>query len=128
MSAQRQSRNFMFISMTRSKGWVYLFATGRVKTKFEEELKLIRKNIPNIYFSYPSAEKVNEISKINYLIDNPAAKQLDVDISKFKKALSYANEDTLKALIDLDPEFKNKLKNKLKHNSLHILHDNYQYN
>lgn len=110
MSAQRQSRNFMFISMTRSKGWVYLFATGRVKTKFEEELKNIRKNIPDINFCYPSAEKVNEISKINYLIDNPAAKQLDMDISKFKKALNCANEDTLKALIELDPEFKNKLK------------------
>lgn len=110
MSAQRQSRNFMFISMTRSKGWVYLFATGRVKTKFEEELKQIRKNIPDIYFCYPSAEKVNEISKINYLIDNPAAKQLDMDISKFKKALNYANVDTLKALLELDPEFKNKLK------------------
>ena len=100
----------MFISMTRSKGWVYLFATGRVKTKFEEEIKQIRKNIPNIYFCYPSAEKVNEISKINYLIDNPAAKQLDMDISKFKKALNYANVDTLKALLELDPEFKNKLK------------------
>lgn len=110
MSAQRQSRNFMFISMTRSKGWVYLFATGRVKTKFEEEFKNIRKNIPDINFCYPSAEKVNEISKINYLIDNPAAKQLDMDISKFKKALNCANEDTLKALIELDPEFKNKLK------------------
>lgn len=107
---QRQSRNFMFISMTRSKGWVYLYATGRVKTRFQEELKKIKRNIPAIQFLYPSAETINRIAKINYLIDNPAAKQIDIDIEKFKKTLSNADPETLRALIELDPDFKSKLK------------------
>lgn len=107
---QRQSRNFMFISMTRSKGWVYLYATGRIKTKFQEELKKIKRNIPTIQFVYPSSEIINRIAKINYLIDNPAAKQIDIDIEKFKKTLRIADPETLKALIELDPDFKSKLK------------------
>lgn len=109
-SQQRQARNFMFISMTRSKGWVYLYATGRVKTKFQEELKKILSNIPQIRFTYPSSEKINQIAKINYLFDNPAAKQLDINIEKFKKALEAADAETLKTLINLDPEFKDRLK------------------
>lgn len=106
ISSQRQARNFMFISMTRSKGWVYLYATGRVKTRFQDELREITKNIPSISFIYPNPDKINEISKINYLIDNPLAKQLDNDISKFKKVLGNANTDTIKALLELDPNFE----------------------
>lgn len=92
--------------MTRSKGWVYLYATGRVKTRFQDELREITKNIPSISFIYPNPDKINEISKINYLIDNPLAKQLDNDISKFKKVLGNANTDTIKALLELDPNFE----------------------
>ena len=110
ITEQRQARNFMFISMTRSKGWVYLYATGRVKTKFQDEIKRINRNIPSIHFTYPSSEVVNQITKINYLIDNPAAKQIDYDIEKFKAALKNADRETLKALIELDPDFKLQLK------------------
>ena len=113
ISDKRQSRNFMFISMTRSKGWVYLYASGRVKTKFMSELHKIQKNVPNILFSYPSQKTINEISKINYLIDNPAAKQIDLDIDKFKRTIEQADAETLKILIDLNPDFKSKLQSLL---------------
>lgn len=113
ISDKRQSRNFMFISMTRSKGWVYLYASGRVKTKFMNELRNIQKNVPNILFSYPSQKTINEISKINYLIDNPAAKQIDLDIDKFKRTIEQADAETLKILIDLNPDFKSKLQSLL---------------
>lgn len=113
ISDKRQSRNFMFISMTRSKGWVFLYASGRVKTRFSNELQKIQKNMPNILFSYPSQNTVNEISKINYLIDNPAAKQIDLDIDKFKRTIEQADAETLKILIDLNPDFKSKLQSLL---------------
>lgn len=110
VTAHRQARNFMFISITRSKGWVYLYAVGRVKTAFESELKQITKNIPNIIFEFPEEDKLQELAKIDLITNNPKAKALDLDVSKFKKALQDNDIELVKALLDLDPEFKKSLK------------------
>lgn len=107
---QRQSRNFMFISITRSKGWVFLSAVGRVKGVFSEEFNKIQKNLPNIRFIYPSDEKIQELAKIDFLTNNPNAKMLDENVSKIKKAISSGKEELLKQLFDLDPELKASLK------------------
>lgn len=111
---QRQARNFLFISITRSKGWVYLSAAGRVKGVFSEEFKNIQKNLPNIKFIYPPDDKIKELSKIDFLTNNPKAKILDQDMSKIKQAMLSGNEDLIKQLLDLDPSFKESLKNLLK--------------
>ncbi|MPN27168.1 hypothetical protein SDC9_174595 [bioreactor metagenome] len=100
----------MFISITRSKGWVYLSAVGRVKGVFWNEFKKIQKYLPDINFIYPSEEKIKELAKIDFLTNNPTAKLLDADMSKIKHALSSGNEELLKQLLDLDPEFKTSLK------------------
>ncbi len=110
MSKQRQTRNFMFISITRSKGWVFLSAVGRVKGVFSEEIKKIRKNLPNMKFIYPTEEKIQELAKIDFLTNNPKAKILDENISKLKSEISSGNEELLKQLFDLDPELKASLK------------------
>lgn len=106
MSQQRQSRNFMFISITRSKGWVYLSAVGRVKGVFSEEIKQIQKNLPNMKFVYPSDDRIQELAKIDFLTNNPTARILDQDVSKLKNAISSGKEELLKQLFDLDPELK----------------------
>ena len=109
MSQQRQARNFMFISITRSKGWVYLSAVGRVKGVFFEEMKKIQKNMPNMRFIYPADDKLKELSKIDFLTNNPGAKLLDENVTKIKHAISSGKEELLKQLFDLDPELKSSL-------------------
>lgn len=106
---QRQCRNFMFISITRSKGWVYLSAVGGVKGEFQKEFKKIQRNLPNIKFIYPSVEKIKELAKIDFLTNNPVAKTLDENMAKIKGALHSGNEAVLRQLMDLDPEFKDSL-------------------
>lgn len=76
MSQERQSRNFMFISITRSKGWVYLSAVGRVKGVFSDEIKKIQKNLPDMRFIYPTDDKIQEMAKIDFLTNNPSARLL----------------------------------------------------
>ena len=110
MSQQRQSRNFMFISITRSKGWVYLSAVGRVKGVFFEEVRRILRNLPDMKFIYPSEDKLQELAKIDFLTNNPSARLLDEDVGKLKKAISSGKEELLKQLFDLDPELKSSLK------------------
>lgn len=104
--AQRQARNFMFIAITRSKGWTFLSAVGRVKTAFSDEYRKIQRNLPDMKFIYPSDDLIKELAKIDFLTNNPNAKQLDDDITKIKKAMSAGKEELLKQLLDLDPEFK----------------------
>lgn len=106
---QRQIRNFMFISITRSKGWVYLYAEGRVKSIFSREFENIQKNIPNILFTYPSEEKIKELAKIDFLLNNPKAKKIDETFKNLKENISQ-DLSVVKALIDLDPKFKEELK------------------
>lgn len=110
MSQQRQSRNFMFISITRSKGWVYLSAVGRVKGVFFEEIKQIQRNLPDMKFIYPSEDKIQELAKIDFLTNNPGAKLLDENMTKLKRAISSGKEELLKQLFDLDPDLKSSLK------------------
>jgi len=114
ISQQRQSRNFMFISITRSKGWVYLSAVGRVKGVFSEEIKQIQKNLPDMKFTYPSDDKIQELAKIDFLTNNPTARMLDQDVNKLKDAISSGKEELLKQLFDLDPELKASLMKILK--------------
>lgn len=111
MSHKRQSRNFMFISITRSKGWVYLYASGRVKTVFQKELRDIEKNCPEMIFEYPSEETINTLAKIDFLTKNPKAKSYDSSImAKIKQALASGDGEILKQLIELDPSLKDSLK------------------
>lgn len=107
---QRQIRNFMFISITRSKGWIYLSAIGRVKTAFSEEIKKIQRNLPNMKFKFPDETTLVELAKIDFLTNNPIAQKLDNDISNIKKALDAGNEAVLKQLLNLDPTLKESLK------------------
>jgi superfamily I DNA and RNA helicase len=108
--AQRQARNFMFISITRSKGWVYLYAVGRVKGVLSKEFNDINDNIPYMKFEYPTEDKIKELGKINFLVNNPKARVINNNVEKIKNAVFSDDSDVVKALLDLDPEFKNKLK------------------
>ena len=107
---QRNFRNFLFISITRSKGWAYLSAVGQAKQLFLEEFEKIQGNIPDIKFIYPSESKLNELAKIDFLTNNPVAKKLDENVSTIKSVISSGNEAVLKQLINLDPDFKDALK------------------
>lgn len=105
-SQQRQARNFMFISITRSKGWVHLSAVGRIKGVFTNEMKQIQKNMPNMIFTFPSEAKLHEIAKIDYLTNNPKAKNLDQNMESLKREIASGNEEIVKQLFDLDPDLK----------------------
>lgn len=110
ISQQRQSRNFMFISITRSKGWVYLSAVGKVKGVFSQEVRTIQKNLPDMKFVYPTEDKIQELAKIDFLTNNPSARLLDQNVSKLKNAIFSGQEELLKQLFDLDPDLKSSLK------------------
>lgn len=109
IDARRQARNFMFISITRSKGWALLSAVGKVKSNFTAECKNINKYIPNIRFIYPDPDKIKELTRINFLTHNPKAKAIDNDINKLKLAIELGDATLVKQLIDLDPDFKKAL-------------------
>lgn len=111
MAKKRQARNFMFISITRSKGWVYLYASGRVKTAFQKEIKDIQKNYPSMVFDYPSEEVINSLAKIDFLTKNPKAKTYDNGIiAKIKQAIASGDAEILKQLFALDASLKDTLK------------------
>lgn len=109
-SQQRQSRNFMFISITRSKGWVYLSTVGSVQEKFSDEMEKIEENLPNMKFIFPSEDKLKELAKIDFLTNNPTARLLNEDVNKLKNAIYSGKEELLKQLFDLDPDLKTSLK------------------
>ena len=69
-------------------------------------MNAIKKNLPNISFTYPSNEKINELAKIDFLTNNPKAKAMNDELLKFKKAVKKGDASVVKALLDLDPELK----------------------
>ncbi len=110
ISTLRKKRNLMFISISRSKGWVYLYASGRVKTNFIAEYKNIIKNIPNIIFDFPNEIKLKELAIIDLITKNPAAKKINENVDQLKKLVKTNDTNIFKELLNLDPEFKKLLK------------------
>lgn len=107
---RRQIRNFMFISMTRSLGWVYLVASGRVKTAFLKEYSEIKRNYPKIRFTYPSIETLERIKKVDYLSKNPNSIRANQDLINMRKILKNNNTEMLKKLLELDLDMLEDLK------------------
>ena len=113
MFEKRKARNFMFISITRSKGWVYLCAVGRVKGRFTNEYKKISDNIPNLVFTYPDDNQIKLMAKIDFLSDNPKARDIDQSLVTLKKAIDTGDSEVIKQLLELDPGMKNILRSLL---------------
>ena len=110
MVEKRKARNFMFISITRSKGWVYLCAVGRVKGKFTSEYKKITDNIPNLVFTYPDDEQIKLMAKIDFIQDNPKARDIDQSFLTLRKAVDTGDSAVVKRLLELDPQMKETLR------------------
>ncbi|MDM1397771.1 DEAD/DEAH box helicase family protein [Myroides odoratimimus] len=51
-------RNSMFVSITRSRGWCYLFTNGLNNSKLKDEFDMIIKDYPNFNFTVPSIESI----------------------------------------------------------------------
>lgn len=109
MFEKRVARNFMFISITRSKGWVILTAAGRVKGRFSGEFRKIAGQIPNMVFVYPDEENRKLMAKIDFMYDNPKAKEVDTSLATLRNLLEKGDSAVVKQLLELDPNLKSAL-------------------
>lgn len=104
----REFRNYTFISLTRSNGWLYIL--GKHYDLIENEIQKIQDNFPTIIFNYPSKEKINEIRSIDIIQNDEKVLDAESKLFDLKKQLIslFDNQDDskLKSLLDLYPEFK----------------------
>ncbi|PEC03196.1 hypothetical protein CN360_11595 [Bacillus cereus] len=107
---KRIIRNMIFISITRSKGWLYLSAAGELANNLEKEFNLIFKDIEKgIYnFRYPSEEVLKGIEELNLLSkDSRKVEEFQNNAERLAK-LAEAG-DLSKLDMFLDEETKKKL-------------------
>lgn len=109
LKEQRRIRNFLFIAMTRAKAWLYLSVFGKVKTRFDNEYKQIKKNSPRIIYRYPSENVISELNKIDFVFNNPRARKVDETLDNLKNVIERDREMVLQ-LLKMDPKTRELLK------------------
>ncbi|MGX7595604.1 DEAD/DEAH box helicase [Planococcus plakortidis] len=106
---KRILRNMIFISLTRSKGWLYLSAAGNNARTFMEEVDRAMFDISQgkYYFPFPSEDMLKEIEHLNMLTkDNKKIEKLQ-DNAELLRKLAEA-EDLSELDMFLDEETKRK--------------------
>lgn len=114
---KRILRNMLFISITRSKGWVFISSNGETGTEFSSEFKRMREDISNSEFNFvfPDAKQFHDIKELNLLVtDNKKIEKLqnkaeiinelieNGDLSALKMFLSKESIEKLKELSEND--------------------------
>lgn len=106
----RISRNFLFISITRAKAMVRIFACDKTQ-QFVNEMKKIIDNYPKYKFKFPTLEEEKELQTIDLIMKNPSARKLNNTLESLNKLLNNPTELELAAkLIQGNPELVEKLK------------------
>lgn len=102
---KRILRNMLFVSITRSKGWVFLSASGENANKFREEFDKIQadinKDTPEFNFQFPSKKRCMELSRLNYILKKSDKEQEINNILKnLEEIIDSNNADIYKLFIN----------------------------
>lgn len=102
---KRILRNMLFISMTRSKGWLFMSGHGENAEKFRIELEGLYSDVKKgiFEFRYPSREEEEFINSLNLLTtDTKKTEQLQSQAEVINEILSTGDLGALKAFLDED--------------------------
>lgn len=101
-------RNSMFVSITRTRGWCYIFLTNDKDEKVKKEVNDILNDYPKFEFKFPSIESIER--RYSILASNKDLEKYDNQIDEILK-----NDDLNALLIEKllnDPKLIAKLRNK----------------
>jgi superfamily I DNA and RNA helicase len=98
-----QSRNSFFVSVTRSRGWVYATGTGEKMGALIEEVNLIKADYPKFKFDFP-----------NKVAMGRARRMLDLSEQEIRKTTSAIETlkdqpELLKQMLDEFPELRQQI-------------------
>lgn len=112
MAKRRIARNSFFISMTRSKGWVFVSGAEDNIDLFKEEYEKIVSKLPCFEFDFPSQAEFEKMVNIDYIFKSDKTAKFERDIEALKAVLG--DKEKLKLLnLFLDDDTKESLKNLL---------------
>lgn len=101
-------RNSMFVSITRTRGWCYIFSTNDKNETVKKEVNDILNDYPKFEFTFPSIESIER--RYSILTSNKDLEKYDNQIDEILK-----NDDLNALLIEKllnDPTLIAKLRNK----------------
>lgn len=84
-------RNAIFVSITRSRGWCYIFSSGESGKILKDEISQIQKYYPKFEFDFPSEDELNRRYAI--LTSEKNLEKADNDID------ALLRDDALRALL-----------------------------
>ena len=100
-------RNSMFVSITRSRGWCYIYSNGDNNHLLKSEIDSILADYPRFKFTFPSLESVER--RYSILTSNKDLEKFDRQIDEILR-----NDDLNALLIEKllnDPKLLDRLKN-----------------
>ncbi|GED57222.1 ATP-binding domain-containing protein [Brevibacillus formosus] len=98
---KRILRNMIFISTTRSKGWLFISASGSHAKAFEEEYGKIVSSIPYYKFPFPTKEMLERIENLNMLsVNNKKVEELQNEAETLAKIVESGNLGMLEMFLD----------------------------
>ncbi len=80
-------RNAVFVSVTRSRGWCYLYGSGEGTSELWEEIKAIIADYPSFKFTFPTEEEIRR--KITIIKSTKDVEKADKDIDKLLADEAY---------------------------------------
>lgn len=106
---KRITRNMIFISITRSKGWLFISASGEQVPTFEKEYnRLLGDLVQSKYtFTFPSEEMLKGIEELNLLSkDNKKVEQFQANAELLSKLASSGDLSMLDMFLDEETKKK----------------------
>lgn len=80
-------RNAIFVSITRSRGWCYIYGMGELNTILQTEISKIQIDYPQFKFTFPSADAIKR--KYTILSSNKNLEKIDDEINNLFSDDSY---------------------------------------
>ncbi|MGM7703475.1 DEAD/DEAH box helicase [Pseudalkalibacillus sp. Hm43] len=102
---KRILRNMLFISMTRSKGWLFISGNGEQAKEFNREFEKMKDDIyrGEFNFKFPSKEQYESINDLNLLtMDSKKAEKLQGQAELINELLENGDISSLKMFLDED--------------------------
>lgn len=100
---RRLARNSFFISVTRSKGWVFISGSGSNRELLEREFNLVSKNLPSYKFEFPNESDYKEMARIDYILKNDGLENISDTAEKLKNLIKDKESlELIKLLLDED--------------------------
>lgn len=100
---RRILRNMLFISMTRSKGWLFISGYGNGAKEFKEEFGRMKEDISKgeFNFIFPSKEQYESINNLNLLtLDTKKAEKLQGQADLINDIVASGDLSALKMFLD----------------------------